>query len=208
MYTDQYVRESLELHLFSGRIMKEHALFLEAGFTQADPSFARQAEMFKGEFEKLLCHAVSLAEGSVSGDFWKVEDAVTPYTAEAERKTAAFTGIGINTGITVQERRLAARAVKGCEYSAVCARGMEREIHRMNQTALRLLDGLISLKEMILRDVLSCRMFTANYPLLIEHILREAKLYRENVEALENTGRLPRRSEQEEENFWNRIMKS
>lgn len=32
----QYVVLSLELHLFFGRIMKEHALFLRAGFTPRD----------------------------------------------------------------------------------------------------------------------------------------------------------------------------
>lgn len=29
---DQYIKTSLETHLFFGRIMKEHALFLQADF--------------------------------------------------------------------------------------------------------------------------------------------------------------------------------
>ena len=40
MQTDLYVSKSLELHLFFGRIMKEHALFLRAGFTPANPDFS------------------------------------------------------------------------------------------------------------------------------------------------------------------------
>lgn len=44
MRNDHYVVESLELHLFFGRIMKEHALFLRAGSTPADASFSRQTE--------------------------------------------------------------------------------------------------------------------------------------------------------------------
>ena len=36
MHTDDYVVSSLELHLFFGRIMKEHSLFLRAGFTPAN----------------------------------------------------------------------------------------------------------------------------------------------------------------------------
>ncbi len=32
----QYVILSLELHLFFGRIMKEHSIFLEAGFKPAN----------------------------------------------------------------------------------------------------------------------------------------------------------------------------
>lgn len=36
----RYVTLSLELHLFFARIMKEHALFLEAGFVPKDLKFA------------------------------------------------------------------------------------------------------------------------------------------------------------------------
>lgn len=49
-------------------------------------------------------------------------------------------------------------------------------------------------------------MHTANYPLLIEHILREAKLYRRYVELLERDGDLPDRVLRETECFWNQIM--
>lgn len=31
-----FVRQSLELHLFFARIMKEHSFFIEAGFTPKD----------------------------------------------------------------------------------------------------------------------------------------------------------------------------
>lgn len=49
-------------------------------------------------------------------------------------------------------------------------------------------------------------MFTMNYPLLIEHILREAKLYRKYVETLEREGDLPENTMKETECFWNQIM--
>ena len=39
----QYVVFSLELHMFFGRIMKEHSLFLEAGFTPPNADFAKTA---------------------------------------------------------------------------------------------------------------------------------------------------------------------
>ncbi len=41
-----------------------------------------------------------------------------------------------------------------------------------------------------MKCVLQCEMFTLNYPLLIEHILREAKLYRRYIEILEREGDL------------------
>ncbi|MBQ5333297.1 MAG: DUF2935 domain-containing protein [Oscillospiraceae bacterium] len=76
----------------------------------------------------------------------------------------------------------------------------------INIIALRLLDGLIALKEKTLSMVLSCRMFTMNYPLLIEHIIREAKLYRKYLHMLEENGTVGIESMREIECFWNRIM--
>ena len=50
MNTDSYIRQSLELHLLFGRIMKEHALFLKAGFAPPNADFAKKAEFCKREF--------------------------------------------------------------------------------------------------------------------------------------------------------------
>ncbi len=49
-------------------------------------------------------------------------------------------------------------------------------------------------------------MFTFNYPLLIEHILREAKLYRSFVVALEHGKDIDNRDIRDDELFWNQIM--
>lgn len=201
MYTDTYVTKSLELHLFFGRIMKEHALFLRAGFTPASAAFSRRAEYFKREFEQLLSQAVTLSRGIVSQQVLCSGEVVTEFTALAEKQTEHFTGIAINKDIT---RR--ALALCGSFRRSGNTANLPAQVRRMNQTALRLLDGLIAFKESILKKVLSCEMFTMNYPLLIEHILREAKLYRDYVDTLECTGELPDRSMKETECFWNRIM--
>lgn len=47
MCNDNYVVKSLELHLFFGRIMKEHSLFLKAGFTPADKNFSEKTKFIK-----------------------------------------------------------------------------------------------------------------------------------------------------------------
>ena len=39
-----YVISSLELHLFFGRIMKEHALFLLAGFPGKETGYRKRAD--------------------------------------------------------------------------------------------------------------------------------------------------------------------
>ena len=201
MRTDQYVVQSLNLHLFFGRIMKEHSLFLRAGFTPANISFSRQAEFYKLEFEKLLCWAVELGNGVVSQDVLRSGEVVTEFTALAEKQTEQFTGIAINKEITGKELRL----TSGCRS---CGTGSEkhRQVKELNRTALRLLDGLIAFKQKILENVLHCRMFTMNYPLLIEHIIREAKLYRQYVQMLEQDGDLTCQSMKEVECFWNQIM--
>ena len=201
MFNDNYVIESLELHLFFGRIMKEHSLFLKAGFTSADANFAEMAEFYKQEFEKLLSCAVSLSNGIVGCDVVNSGELITEFTRPAEKQTQCFTGIAIDREITERESELKCRANQ-------CSVGREkfRQVKALNRTALRLLDGLIAFKETVLRKVLRCDMFTMNYPLLIEHIIREAKLYRDYVCMLEKNGELPCEAMRDIECFWNRIM--
>lgn len=199
MNMDNYIVKSLELHLFFGRIMKEHSLFLKAGFSPVDASFVAKAEFFKTEFEKLLSRAVSLSNGIVSKDILNSGEIVTEFTALAEKQTEKFTGISINKDITSRELRLSSFGFNQPESKL-------RQVRILNHTALKLLNGLIALKEDILSRVLSCQMFTMNYPLLIKHILREAKLYRQYVQTLERNGDLTIKSMKENECFWNQIM--
>lgn len=201
MHTEHYIEKSLELHLFSGRIMKEHSFFLKAGFTPANESFAKQAEFYKNEFEKLLCQAVALADGIVSKDVLCSGELVTEYTALAEKQTENFTGIAINKGITDRELQLCSG---GCRCD--CNSKLQCQVQKLNRTALRLLDGLIRFKETVLQNVLCCKMFTANYPLLLEQIIREAKLYQKNIQTLESGGNLSSKPIKETERFWNQIM--
>ena len=201
MNTNCYVGKSLELHLFFGRIMKEHALFLRAGFTPADPSFSEKAEFYRKEFEDLLSEAVSLSGGVVRKQVLASGEVITEFTAQAECQTERFTGIPINKEITSKTKNLKC-AEKNCGDMA----HLTGRVRKMNRTALRLLDGLIGFKETILKCVLQCEMFTLNYPLLIEHILREAKLYRRYITILEREGDLRGQTMRETECFWNQIM--
>ncbi len=202
MRNNHYIVKSLELHLFFGRIMKEHALFLRAGFTPANAAFSKQAEIYKNEFEKLLCESVALSNGVVSPDVLNSGEVVTEFTALAEKQTECFTGIAIDKKITNRELLL-------CGDRDYCNSNHSQKVctvHRLNERAIQLLDGLICFKESILKNVLNCQMFTMNYPLLIEHITREAKLYRKYLQMLEKDGELNCQSMLEIECFWNRIM--
>ena len=199
MHTENYIAESLELHLFFGRIMKEHSLFLNAGFTPVNLNFSAKAEFYKNEFEKLLSRAVTLSNGKVSGKVLNSGEMVTEFTLTAERQTEKLTGIPINSNITKRELNLSS-----CNCHDIANRF--GQVRALNRTALRLLNGLIALKEEILDKVLGCQMFAMNYPLLIEHILREAKLYLKYVQMLETDGEIGMQSMKEIECFWNQIM--
>lgn len=195
----QYVMLSLELHLFFGRIMKEHSLFLEAGFTPKNASLARTADRYKQQFERALHNAVAMSNGIISPAVVSSGEIVTDYTLGCEQKTQNFTGIPIDQSITRAQANL-----YGNSNPAISQR-LAAQVRQLNNTVMPLLDGLIEFKTRILDDVLSCRMFTANYPLLIEHILREAKMYRSHLTSLENNQNIDDHVK-DTELFWDQIM--
>lgn len=197
--SEQYAVYSLELHLFFARIMKEHALFLMAGFTPANPEFTEAAGQYKQAFEEILSEAVTISNGVARQEVLKSGEVYTPYTAMAEEQTEYFTGIGINRDITRQEEALTPGFPMMDQESI-------RQVQSLNQMVLEYLEGLISLKEQILSYVLNCQMFTMNYPLLLEHIIREAKQYREHVQYLEDNGDIVPQTMGQLEQFWNQIM--
>lgn len=197
---NNYVTASLENHLFFARIMKEHSLFLLAGFPAGETELRNKADWFRAEFEKALERAVVLADGAVKEEVLNSGEVITEYTETAERQTAHLSGIPIETRITQAENKL--RAGKNINPS----RQMVLQVRNLNQRIVRLLNGLIVLKERILREVTSCSLYTTNYPLLIEHILREARLYRQIIQELERKGHITVQNLREVERFWNQIM--
>ena len=196
----RYVTLSLELHLFFARIMKEHSLFLQAGFLPKDDEFAKRANEFMKFFENLLLEVVNISDGLVSPTVLSSGEIVTEYTLSSEKHTEKLSGIPINTKITMLEEKLkSARTIQ-------INRSIVMRVRRINREAIRLLNGLIDLKEEILRRVLCCELFTANYPLLIKHILREAKLYRSYISCLESGRPMFYKDIRDVELFWNQIM--
>lgn len=195
-----YIKMTLELHIFFARIMKEHALFLQAGFMPISNDYICEAQWYKGEFEKLLSETVRISNCMISQEILNSGEIVTPYTFGAEKKTSEFTGIVIDTNITLQELRLQPDG-----YSYIDLNLVDYACY-LNNRALQLLDGFIDFKERILRNVLSCKLFTANYPLLLEHIIREAKLYRQYVAMLQSGQNITSDDRKKVELFWNQIM--
>lgn len=136
-----YSVKSLELHLFFSRIMKEHAFFLRTGSTPAAPSFSQKAEFFLSQFEELLCDVVQLSDGIVGKGVLCSGEAVTEFTALAERQTENLTGIHIDKGITAKTLRL-----KPLDGRTGGLPPLHGKIRCLNRKALGLLDRLISFR--------------------------------------------------------------
>lgn len=200
----EYVSSSLETHLFFGRIMKEHALFLQAGFPAGETAYRNKADQYREAFEKVLWQTVRLADGMAGEDVLHSGEVFTEFTVLAERQTAGLTMIPIDSRITQAEENLRAGCAK-CMDDRTADR-TARQIRQLNQRVLQLLRGLIMFKKQILREVTSCRLYTANYPLLIEHIIREAELYQQIITMLEERRCVSAEKLAETELFWNRIM--
>lgn len=196
----EYVTLSIETHLFFGRIMKEHALFLLAGFPAKETEFIKRAGGFREQFEDGLRRTVELANGIVSEAVLNSGEIVTEFTQKAECQTENLTGIPIDEKITEAEKRL------GTGRCITINREIISQVRRLNRYMMQSLNGLISFKEEILREMTMCRLYNTNYPLLIEHILREAKLYRQMISQLENRGRISMPDLKNLEMFWNQIM--
>lgn len=196
-----FVRKSLELHLFFARIMKEHSFFLQLGFTPRDSKYTQEANMFRREFDNLLREVILLSDGVISHEVLTSGEVVTPYTLDAEKASSFYTGVNIPIELTMDEYQLMGNSNRARNPY------LEDRVYNVNRKAIDLISKLIQFKSDILSNVLSCKMFTVNYPLLIDHIMREARLYLYMVQRLNNREIINLEKEaMEQEAFWNRIM--
>lgn len=200
MNQNEYIRLSLELHLFFDRIMKEHSFFLEVSFMEKDKEYKKIASDFKRFFSEILEKVVNLSNGNVSNFLLESNEIVTGKTLEAEKKTVELSGIDIDTNITILESNL----MSGMNQ---VDRQLLNEVSDLNKKTLPLIQNLIEFKNRILNEVLSCKIYTTNYPLLIKHIMDEAKMYYNLLNRVENKQPLSRNYIYEQELFWNNIMK-
>lgn len=201
--TKRYIVDSLELHLFFARIMKEHSLFLSVGFLPPGANLAHEGTRFLRKWEQVLSRAISLSNCVVRSCVLESGEVFTPFTSRAEQQTQQLTGTLINQNLTARVKALTGRDDhEGLRIS----QGLVRQVRQVNRDALALVNGLIHYKERILRGGTSCRLYNANYPLLIEHILREARLYREHLLRLEGLSDCREEDLRDSELFWNRIM--
>jgi len=194
----EFVKRSLDLNLFFLRIMKEHSFFLQAAFLPKDKKLAERADRFRKEFEELLEEAVDLANKNVSAVVLDSGEVVTEMTIRAEEKTEMLSGVPFDTGLTRRETRL--EAGKGDPE-------LEDKVADLNKRVIKETEALVKFKTEILMGMLECRLFTWNFPLLIEHIRREARFFIAHLERLQKRISLdPAEELIREKVFWDRIM--
>lgn len=198
--TTNYISLSLETHLFFARIMKEHSFFLEAGFPCKNENWIEKADYFRQQFEDLLKEVVEISNRRVGSPILDSNELVTEFTIRAEKVTGQLSGVPFNTEISQSTHDLISGSCQETD------RELYMQIHRINERSLRLLKGLMDLKESILCVVNDQKLFTFNYPLLIKHILREAKLYYFTIDNLMHKRPVPYEGLMGTEEFWNQIM--
>ncbi|MGI1659791.1 MAG: DUF2935 domain-containing protein [Desulfitobacterium sp.] len=198
---ESYVQQSLEFNLFFMRIAKEHAFFMEGAFlSPRDQMLIEQAEALKIEFTNLLQEALGLANGIISPEVLASGELVTKHTLDAERVSHFYSGIELNSELTHFELSLQTSRVPVTPtlVDQVCA---------LNERAIQAATILANFKGKLLQDMISCKVFTFNYHLLIDHILREAQFYLKMLHGLQNRQVADiKRDIIAQEIFWNRIM--
>ena len=200
MSRTDYVRLSLELHLFFDRIMKEHSFFLETAFMEKDKDLKRIANDFQKNFSTILSRIVELANNNISQNYLNSGEMITNNTLEAEMKTSNLSDIEIDSNITRRQIELRSGIINVNER-------LINSISNINRRTLPLIRNLIDFKTNILNNVISCKMYTTNYPLLISHIINEAKMYYNLLSRIEKKEPFDRNYIYEQELFWNNIMK-
>ncbi len=201
MFSDEeFVRMSLELNLFFARIAKEHSFFIEVAIPWKDSGLIEEADMYKREFARLLTETVCLADGLLSEEFLRAGEIMTRLTLDAELGSEFYSGYTLNTEITRAEQSMEAQG-------NLNPADVTDEVTRLNQRAMELTTGLIGYKSRLLNDVTTCRIFTFNYPLLLDHILREARFYLGMLQRIQCRVTVdPVTDLIQQEIFWNRIM--
>lgn len=181
--------------------MKEHFIFASSVLTLKNADMVNTLIDMKNKFEQLLLETIKLAQGVINPQILAAGDIVTPFTLNAEKATQYFTGIPINTEITELEIEMGNMTHANNNVS-------EQAVNALNQQIMSLLSTAIQAQENMLNNILSCRMYTHMYPLMLDHVIREAEHYMEHLQKLQNREEAMEgpRDMAMHEMFWNRIM--
>jgi hypothetical protein len=178
---EMYVQWSLQYNLFWLRIMKEHAIFIEATMPPPGKSLAQKADAYKQNYDQFLLTAITLSNGMLPLDVLQSGQFYTQFTEGAEQDAEKYTGISTRPDITVKEYDVAP------VYGELTVSGnLEQDVNHLNQSVLTLTESFIQFQSDLLNDRASCRLFTMMYTGDILHVLMEAKRYQMILAAIQN----------------------
>ena len=195
-----FARESLDLHLFFARIMREHAIFMQGAFLGKDVTYVQQAEQFKCQYDEILKAAIMLSDCTASGEVLQSEELITDKTLRAEQKTQELTGVAIDMSLTAEELKL------NPDLETIPAE-IEPQVKALNQKALVLTSAFAEFKARVLDQITHCCLTSNLFPLQFEHVYKEALFYLKILKRLENNQFVDARVDLlEQEVFWDEIM--
>lgn len=178
---EMYVQWSLQYNLFWLRIMKEHAIFIEATMPPPGKSLAQKADAYKQNYDQFLLTAITLSNGMLPLDVLQSGQFYTQFTEGAEQDAEKYTGISTRPDITLKEYDVAPI------YGELAITGnLEQDVNHLNQSVLTLTESFIQFQSDLLNDRASCRLFTMMYTGDILHVLMEAKRYQMILAAMQN----------------------
>ncbi len=178
---ESYIQCSLQYHLFWIRILKEHAIFIEATMPPPRKEYADQADTYKQQYDQLLETAIKLSDGAIPLSVLESGQFYTQYTEEAERLAQLNTGISINSQLTRMTYD-----IKPCTEYYTATNKNEQDVFMLNQNLLNLTTSFVQFQADLLNRRVSCGLFTMMYTADILHILLEAKRYLEILKRLQN----------------------
>lgn len=194
-----FIRLSLELNLFFGRIMKEHLIFMVITLPIKNSKYILEADTLKESFERLLEEVLNTSKGLLSKESLESNEFVTKYTLDAEKKVEDLYGVCINKELTKSTLDL---VVKEREHLY----NLEEYVFELNNRIINLLMEVIRFKEKVIDEVLKCSLAIFIYPKMLDHLLEEAKFYLNLLMDIQERT-LTDNDILKKEVFWNHIMK-
>lgn len=193
----EFIQRSIEYDLFWVRIMKEHAIFIEASMPPTLAHVAQQAKHLKQRFSILFAETIRLANGIVSRDALQSGQYYTKFTEAAEQTVQHFTGVETDAYLTLKEYNIVPLGAANPTPET------EQAVAQLNANILSMVNAFATFKSDLLENQTSCRIFTFLYTADINHMLQEAMRYIQILNGLQNKDELFNINYAE---FWNRNM--
>lgn len=179
--TEDYIWLSIQYNLFWIRIMKEHAIFIEATIPPPGQQYALLAAQFRQDYDRLMHTTIQLANGLIPANVLHSGQFYTPYTIEAERHAQKSTGIHVDSNLTQLEH-----CIKPRNLNIAINTYMEQSVCTLNENLLSLTNSFVMFKSELLELRSTCSLFTMMYTADIEHVLLEAQRYQKILIGLQH----------------------